>query len=87
MSFFSPFPPGNVNLMLYDDCMPFSSDFFLVLFTHCVMAANKDIFLTVQCTVCSRYMSLLYRVLICCKDVTLYKHKLFFLVFSVKLPV
>lgn len=51
MSFF--FLPGTVNY----DRMPFSSDFFIVLFTHCVMVANKDIFLTVQCTVCSHYVS------------------------------
>lgn len=47
------FAPGNVD----DDCMPFSSDFFMVLFTHYVRVANKNIFLTAQCTVCSRYVS------------------------------
>jgi len=43
--------------MLNDDRMPVSSDFFMVLFACCVMVANKDIFLTVRCTVCSRYVS------------------------------
>lgn len=71
----------NVNVMLNDDCMHFNSDFFVVLFTHCVMVANKDVLLTavycmqLLCLFCTQF-------LILSKDVTLNKHKLLFLVFQ-----
>jgi hypothetical protein len=47
---------GNVTLILNDDCMYFSFDFFMILFTHCVMVDKSSILYGV-------IKSLLYRVL------------------------